>query len=234
MIDKIIHPDWAFQLEMVFRLLLAGILGGVIGLDRAYRAKDAGLRTHFLVAIGSALMMIVSQYGFEFFDQYAVAKGLTFRLDPSRVAAQIVSGIGFLGAGMIIFQKRVLSGLTTAAGLWTATGIGMAVGGGLYIIGVAATIFTLVGLEMLDLHGNRLVELANFRLSCHLSDREAVRNIMSELHRKNIRVVHCSTREAKNHLIIHMMLRGNARSLNENIILGIFSNVGNLKIQKEE
>lgn len=228
------HPDWAFQLEMVFRLLLAGILGGVIGLDRAYRAKDAGLRTHFLVAIGSALMMIVSQYGFEFFDNYAASKGLIFRLDPSRVAAQIVSGIGFLGAGMIIFQKRVLSGLTTAAGLWTATGIGMAVGGGLYIIGVAATILTLIGLEMLDLHGNRLVELVNFRLSCHLPGREALRDIMAELHKSNVRIIHCSTREAKSHLIVRFMLRGNARSLNEKVVLNIFRNAGNLKIQKEE
>ena len=127
--------------ELIGRLLLAGVLGAVIGLDREYRTKEAGFRTHFLVSLGSALFMVVSQYGFRDF----MGEGST-PIDPSRVAAQIVSGIGFLGAGTIIFQKQLIRGLTTAAGMWATAGIGMAIGGGMYWIGVAATALTLAGM----------------------------------------------------------------------------------------
>ncbi len=88
------------NMDFVIRLLVAGILGAIIGLDREYRAKEAGYRTHFLVSLGSALIMIVSQYGFQ-----EIIKESSVTLDPSRVAAQVVSGIGFIGAGTIIFQK---------------------------------------------------------------------------------------------------------------------------------
>ena len=132
--------------ELVLRLLIAGVLGAIIGLDRAYRAKEAGFRTHFLVSLGSALFMIVSQYGFE-----AVTAGVESRFDPSRVAAQVVSGIGFIGAGTIIIHRQFVRGLTTAAGLWATAGIGLAVGGGLYWVGLAATAFTLLGLELLTI-----------------------------------------------------------------------------------
>ena len=120
---------------IVGRLALAAALGMVIGIERTYRAKTAGIRTHFLVALGSALFMIVSRYGFE-------GTG-----DPGRVAAQIVSGIGFLGAGTIIMQKHVVHGLTTAAGMWVAAGIGMASAAGLYAVAVISTVLALVGLE---------------------------------------------------------------------------------------
>ena len=97
----------ATYVDLTIRLSLALALGGAIGIEREYRAKEAGFRTHFLVALGSALFCVVSQYGFGFELK-----------DSSRVAAQVVSGIGFLGAGTIIFQKNVVRGLTTAAGLW--------------------------------------------------------------------------------------------------------------------
>ena len=131
--------------DFVLRLLVAGILGAVIGLDREYRAKEAGYRTHFLVSLGSALIMIVSQYGFQ-----EIIKEDSVTLDPSRVAAQVVSGIGFIGAGTIIFQKQIVRGLTTAAGIWATAGIGLAVGAGMYVIGIAAMVLTLVGLEVLS------------------------------------------------------------------------------------
>ena len=120
---------------IVGRLALAAALGMVIGIERTYRAKTAGIRTHFLVALGSALFMIVSRYGFD-------GAG-----DPGRVAAQIVSGIGFLGAGTIIMQKHVVHGLTTAAGMWVAAGIGMASAAGLYAVAVISTVLALIGLE---------------------------------------------------------------------------------------
>ncbi len=135
--------EWDF----LTRLCVAGLCGTVIGLDREYRVKDAGFRTHFLVALGSALMMIVSQYGFE--DFLATHDGL--RLDPSRIAAQVVSGIGFIGAGTIIIHRQLVRGLTTAASLWATAGIGLAAGGHMYIVAGAATLLTLFGLEVLSL-----------------------------------------------------------------------------------
>ena len=126
-------------LETALRLLIALFLGGIIGIEREYRSKEAGFRTHFLVALGSALFCIVSQYGF----------GIELK-DSSRVAAQVVSGIGFLGAGTIIFQKNMVRGLTTAAGLWVTAAIGLACGTGLYITASIATGMVLFGLEILN------------------------------------------------------------------------------------
>lgn len=131
--------------DFILRLFIAGALGAIIGLDREYRAKEAGYRTHFLVSLGSALIMIVSQYGFQ---QIILEDSVT--LDPSRIAAQVVSGIGFIGAGTIIIQKQFVRGLTTAAGIWATAGIGLACGAGMFAISIAATVLTLVGLELLS------------------------------------------------------------------------------------
>ena len=117
------------------RILIAGLLGGLIGFEREVRAKEAGLRTHFLVALGAALFMVISQYAF------------SGRFDAARVAAQVVSGIGFIGAGVIIFQKNVVRGVTTAAGLWVAAAIGLACGGGMYDVAIASTLLALLCLE---------------------------------------------------------------------------------------
>ena len=131
--------------NLIVRLCVAGLCGTVIGLDREYRVKDAGFRTHFLVALGSALMMIVSQYGFSEFQTEGS------RFDPSRIAAQVVSGIGFIGAGTIILHRQLVRGLTTAASLWATAGIGLAAGAGMYVVAGAATLLTLFGLEALSL-----------------------------------------------------------------------------------
>ena len=143
----------ATYFEITVRLSLALILGGAIGIEREYRAKEAGFRTHFLVALGSALFCIVSQYGF----------GIDLK-DSSRVAAQVVSGIGFLGAGTIIFQKNVVRGLTTAAGLWVTAAIGLACGTGMYVAAAVATAMVMLGLEVLHAlipqHGVTTVELS--------------------------------------------------------------------------
>lgn len=131
--------------NLIVRLCVAGLCGTVIGLDREYRVKDAGFRTHFLVALGSALMMIVSQFGFE--ELLAAHEGLRF--DPGRIAAQVVSGIGFIGAGTIIVHRQFVRGLTTAASLWATAGIGLAAGAHLFILAGVATVLTLFGLEVL-------------------------------------------------------------------------------------
>ncbi len=128
------------------RIIVAGLLGGLIGLEREIRAKEAGLRTHFIVALGSALFMIISQYAF------------TGRFDAARVAAQVVSGIGFIGAGVIIFQKNVVRGVTTAAGLWVAAAIGLACGAGMYPVATAAAALTVICLEAMHIITNRYGE----------------------------------------------------------------------------
>ena len=123
---------------LITRLVIAGLLGGIIGVEREFRAKEAGVRTHFIVALGSALFMIISQFAFEGKPH-----------DAARVAAQVVSGIGFIGAGVIIFQRNVIRGVTTAAGLWVAAAIGMACGDGMYSVALAATLLTVLCLEMM-------------------------------------------------------------------------------------
>lgn len=133
-------------LEFILRLFVAGVLGGLIGLEREYRSKVAGFRTHSLVALGSALFMIVSMFGFD--DVVAGELQRMVRLDPSRVAAGIVSGIGFIGAGAIIFQKNKVRGLTTAAGLWVTAAIGMACGAGMYVLSVVSAVLVLACMEM--------------------------------------------------------------------------------------
>ena len=132
--------------DFVWRLVLAALFGTIIGLDREYREKEAGFRTNFLVSLGSALMMIVSQYGF---SEILTHDGVS--LDPSRIAAQVVSGIGFIGAGTIIFNHQIVRGLTTAASLWATAGIGLTAGAGMSWLALAATILTLVALEGLSL-----------------------------------------------------------------------------------
>ena len=137
--------------EFILRIFIAGLLGGAIGLEREYRAKEAGFRTHFLVSLGSGLFMILSAYGFS-----DVIINEATRHDVSRIAAQVVSGIGFIGAGCIIFQKHAGRGLTTAAGLWVAAAIGMAAGAGMYAVAVAATIMVVVCLELMDFLHNHV------------------------------------------------------------------------------
>ncbi len=130
---------------------MAGLLGGLIGFEREFRAKEAGVRTHFIVALGSALFMVISQYAF------------AGRFDAARVAAQVVSGIGFIGAGVIIFQKNVIRGITTAAGLWVAAAIGLGCGAEMYSVAIAATIMTILVLETMHFitrnHGDKEISV---------------------------------------------------------------------------
>ena len=140
--------------EIILRLVVAAILGGLVGLERERLEWAAGLRTHMLVCVGAALMMIVSAFGFS-----DILGTPNVSLDPSRVAAQVVSGIGFLGAGTILFlRQEVIRGLTTAASLWTVAGVGLAVGGGLYVAALTAT-----ALVVLILAAVRPIERRLFR-----------------------------------------------------------------------
>ena len=134
---------WVF----IFRLLTATVLGAVIGFEREYHAKEAGIRTHLLVALGACLFMILSVYGFDFMLE---RDHVSF--DPSRIASQVVTGIGFIGAGTIILQKQMVRGLTTAAGLWVTAAIGLACGNGMFIIAAVTTVIVLVSLGLINVY----------------------------------------------------------------------------------
>lgn len=175
----------ASYLELTVRLSLALVLGGAIGIEREYRAKEAGFRTHFLVALGSALFCVVSQFGF----------GIDLK-DSSRVAAQVVSGIGFLGAGTIIFQKNVVRGLTTAAGLWVTAAIGLACGTGMYVAAAIATAMVLLGLEVI----NALIPqfgTTTIDLSFSASSIESVRRLIDRARTDGIDVLSYEMKERR-------------------------------------
>ena len=175
----------ATELDITLRLAVAMLLGGVIGFEREYRAKDAGFRTHFLVALGSALFCIVSQFGFGFELK-----------DSSRVAAQVVSGIGFLGAGTIIFQKNVVRGLTTAAGLWVTAAIGLACGTGMYLPAVVTTLMVLIGLEILSAVIPR-VSTSVVILSFSATSQESVKKAVREVRRNCLDIISYELKERK-------------------------------------
>ena len=121
------------QLIYVLRLVAAALCGGLIGCERQSKKKTAGTRTHVIIAVASAMMMIISKYGFgDVLNEYV-------KLDPSRVAAGVVTAIGFIGSGIIIFRNNSVNGITTSAGIWATVGVGMSMGAGMYILGAVST-----------------------------------------------------------------------------------------------
>lgn len=126
------------SLELIIRILVASICGGLIGIERNLRFKEAGIRTHMIVALGSALMMAVSKYGF------LDALRHQGSYDVSRIAANVITGVSFLGAGVIFVRGISIRGLTTAAGIWATSGIGIALGAGMYVVGVSATLIMII------------------------------------------------------------------------------------------
>lgn len=170
-------------MEFVFRLFVAGVMGALVGLDREYRAKEAGYRTHFLVSLGSALIMIISQHGFD-----GVLHEVGVGLDPSRVASQVVTGIGFIGAGTIILHKQTVRGLTTAAGIWATSGIGLTIGAGMYVLGISATILTLIGLEVLSLLFKK-VGMKSLSVEFSTNNKETIVNIAKSFNSKDFHIV---------------------------------------------
>ena len=205
-------------LDFALRLFVAGAMGVLIGLEREYRAKEAGYRTHFLVALGSALMMIVSQYGFT-----EVLKTDLIRVDPSRIAAQVVSGIGFIGAGTIILQKQIVRGLTTAAGIWGTSGIGLAVGAGMYAIGIAATLLVLLGLETLS-YFFKSIGLRNMMIDFSTDDKEAIKRVSQVFNTRNYIVVSYEMKEVplNGKICYHVSMVVKAKRMNEEGLLLLF------------
>ena len=178
-------------IDITLRLITAMVLGGSIGIEREFRSKDAGFRTHFLVALGSALFTVVSQYGF----------GIDLK-DSSRVAAQVVSGIGFLGAGTIIFQKNMVRGLTTAAGLWVTAAIGLACGTGLYIIAAITTALVLIGLESLHTLLPQLGKAA-VQLGFTTESKKTVSEVLNDMRRQKRCLVKYEVKQGCFHITVN-------------------------------
>ena len=162
--------DLSPTLDFVIRLLVASLVGAVIGFERKYRAKGAGIGTHVLVAIGAALFMIVSQHGFD---------GAP-RFDAARVAAGVVSGTGVLGGGIILKQQNRVSGLTTAAGLWVTAAMGLAVGSGMYILGAASVLIVLLWADITHLL-TRKVGKRQVTISLTSNDKTALKDALQSL-----------------------------------------------------
>jgi putative Mg2+ transporter-C (MgtC) family protein len=205
--------DLPLQLDLALRLVIAAALGLAIGFEREIHGHPAGLRTHMLVAIGSGLFTVLSAYGF---NGVAGAVPNSAPIDPTRIAAQIVSGIGFLGAGAILKDGIVIRGLTTAASLWATAAVGMAAGAGEHIIGVVATTTILVSLWPINalaerLHGSA-VPAVQLRLS--LDRLEALGEVTGVLVKHRLEIGQISTqRVSKNEYRADLSVRGRTQSV---------------------
>ena len=198
--------------EFIFRIFVAGLLGGAIGFERGLRAKEAGVRTHFIVALGSALFMIISQYAF------------TGRFDAARVAAQVVSGIGFIGAGVNIFQKNAVRGVTTAAGLWVAAAIGLSCGAGMWAIAAAAAAMTILCLEMMHFLTNKVGErMVNVSISP--IDTEQLMAILDEMNKKGYEIDSFGVTDSKAVFQLRLRNREYAKALRDILSIGESCNV---------
>lgn len=177
--------------NLILRILIAGLLGGLMGFEREMRAKEAGVRTHFIVALGSALFMIISQYAFE------------GRFDASRVAAQVVSGIGFIGAGVIIFQKNAVRGVTTAAGLWVAAAVGLACGAGMYSVAIAAVLLSIACLEMMHFITRRWGEKV-LRLSVSPVNGEQLATLLEKFRQEGLEIDSFTLTDSVAVIVLHV------------------------------
>ena len=221
--------DWR---EILLRLIVSTVLGGLIGMERQRYDGGAGLRTHMIVCLGSALMMIVSAYGFN-----DVLSENHIELDPSRIAAQVVSGIGFLGAGTILFlKKEIVKGLTTAAGLWTAAGIGLATGGGLYFAAATATVLVLIILILIKPYKKRLISMKQHHKEIYIKlDKSKVSLFALDeiINNQNLPYNNLKISNDKNNAYV-VEIRFD-KSIKQNTIIGLIDKLNNLDgIQKAE
>ena len=198
--------------DFILRIFVAGLLGGAIGFEREFRAKEAGVRTHFIVALGSALFMIISQYAF------------TGRFDAARVAAQVVSGIGFIGAGVIIFQKNAVRGVTTAAGLWVAAAIGLSCGAGMWAIAGAAAAMTILCLEMMHFITKKIGE-RHITVSISPISTDQLLTILDEMKDKGYEIDSFGVTGSKAVFQVRLRTRNYAGALRDILTLGGSCNV---------
>ena len=188
--------SFEFQMVCVVRLLMASVCGFAIGIERTNRLKDAGMRTHLIVCMGAAMMMLVSKYGF--FDISPMTE--FFKADVSRVASSVVSGVGFLGAGIIFVRNRSITGLTTAAGIWATAGIGMAMGAGQYVIAIAGTAIIIIAQSLL--HNDHITGGGLMMLDLRIDGRSGnVSQTVQQIQRLGAELLDLSVTQKKNDII---------------------------------
>jgi putative Mg2+ transporter-C (MgtC) family protein len=193
--------------DVTIRLVVAAVLGGAVGLERELREREAGLRTHLLVSVGAAVFTLVSAYGFSDF-RYGLESGIT--LDPTRIAAQIVTGIGFLGAGAIIRQGLSIRGLTTAATLWVVAAIGLASGAGYYsaaVVGTAIVLFSLWPLRLLAHQAVIRIRPEEGRLLVVLPPGASAAPVVAELERTGVRIDSLQIEESQTERVVVVEIR---------------------------
>lgn len=229
--ESFVFEFGGYDLTIFIRLVIASTLGGLIGLEREVHGRPAGFRTHLLVSIGACLMMVVSEY---FWFKYGdLDSDSILRLDPARVAAQIVTGIGFLGAGVILKDGQAVRGLTTAACLWVAAGIGMSVGAGLYSPALLVTAIALFNLLFLKRLGRVLDKDTYQRLTVHCDNagdrQQTLRSILKE---SRIQIVHTSLDQdiANNETRYDFVLACTGDTINDALLRRIALDVGATRI----
>ncbi len=200
--------SWGTQLYFIIRIIVAGICGCVVGLERARRQKEAGIRTHIMVAMGACLLMIISKYGC-----LDIALKYGFNYDVSRIACNIMPAISFLGAGIIFVKNDYIKGLTTASGVWVMAAIGMAIGSGMYIIGIFSTIASLFVHSFLHKHLNKFEGSPTNDICVTMENNvENIKQFSERLKERDIFVVTCKTHQNDDGTItMSMAVRMNQR-----------------------
>ena len=242
MLDNLAWLQEHKDIMMVVRLVLAAILGGIVGIERGSGDRPAGFRTHILVCVGSALFMLVSMYGFdELTPAEALHEGdLGARRDSARIAAQVVSGIGFLGAGTILHEGLTIRGLTTAASLWMVSAIGLAVGSGMFFLSIMATVITMITLVTFHTWEKRFA-------ATNRSDRRFVRITTSNrndaiaditgyliLNGIQVKSLNVKKNKDKNNLVIDLYLKVGKNMEGSDYILGLQSIEGVISVENSK
>lgn len=188
---------------LILRMLISSVCGIFIGFERSRRQKDAGIRTHMIVALGAALAMIVSKYGF--FDLLEF-EGL--RADASRIASNVITGVGFLGAGVIFVKDVSIKGLTTAAGIWTTASVGLAIGAGMYTVGIGATLVMIVFQLLFHRFFRRLENTVNEFTVVIKDNSEAIKNFRNTLEANKVLIENCKmTRNPDSTVILDITIK---------------------------
>lgn len=221
--------------DMILRLLVATVLGGAVGIERGSGDRPAGFRTHILVCVGSALIMLVSMYGFD--DTYVSGISNANNRDSARIAAQVVSGIGFLGAGTIMHEGVTVRGLTTAASLWMVSAIGLAAGAGMYVLSFVSTAIMLITLVSFRKWEKRFgVAASNGRRYIRIvanNEPGIITNITSYLAENDIKVktLNVKNNAQKNEVVLELYLKIGKNADKEGVARGLQSISGIVTIE---
>lgn len=213
--------------ELFLRLLVACLCGAVIGYERSLRQKEAGLRTHIILALGSALVMIVSKYGFtDVVQAYADYK---IQADVSRVASNIMTGVGFLGAGVIFVRGGSIKGLTTAAGIWACAGIGICIGAGMYMLGIISTLLLLLVQIILHKFLPASETMENNIITFTTNDHEVLSKVKDFLVSNNIKVISIETKQRADKSVYVAMTIKIAKQMSLESVLTMMHDIDGIK-----